>query len=453
MRKTFLTILLITFSVLTVLSQNITGTWNGTLDFGMKKLRIVFHIEKQNGGYISTLDSPDQSKFGMPATTTTLTKKILKINILQLMATFEGKVKKNSIEGTFTQMGQTFNLVLTRGNVEIKRPQTPKPPFPYKSEDVYFENKEDGIILAGTFTYPRLGNNFPAVILITGSGAQNRDEEILNHRPFAVIADFLTQNGIAVFRYDDRGTGASTGTYYDADIQDFTTDALSALSYVKNRHEVNNQKIGLIGHSEGASIAFMIAAQNNDLAYIISMAGVAIKGDSLMKHQRFLISKAMDISDKEIEETEELVKIIHATIDKHTADSVFNFADKFVDEIIPTKSQKNSSVRETYKKHLQMLASPEIQSFILYDPTEDLQKINCSVLAINGDKDLQVPADINLPIIEKLLKNKVTIKKYPNLNHLFQHTETGLLSEYGTIEETISPEVLKDIYNWIINLK
>ncbi len=449
MNKIFITIITALLIQTNTFSQNITGTWNGTLDYGPSTLRIVFHIEEKDGIYSTLLDSPDQGAKDIPTTNTVLKSKKLTINITKLFAAFEGKVKKNSIEGTFTQMGNTFPLVLTRGNIDMKRPQDPQPPYPYYSEDISFENKQADITLAGTFTYPKEGTNFPVAVLISGSGGQNRDEEVFNHRPFAVLADYLTRNGIAVLRYDDRGVGESKGVYHTSTIQDFSTDALAAVSYLKTRNEINSEKIGLIGHSEGGSIAIISATNNNDIRFIVSMAGVAIKGDSLMKLQRYAIAKASHISDKDIAKNEELVIQMHTLIEKHSADSVFNFPDKFIDEIIPEKTKNNTDVRNWYKSELVFGASPEMQSILKYDPTKDLQKIKCSVLAINGEKDLQVPADVNLQSFERWLPGKVTTKKYPELNHLFQHIKTGLISEYGTIAETISPEVLEDISNWI----
>ena len=440
---------IVLFFCLTAFSQDITGSWNGVLDYGTGTLRLVFNIEEKDGIYSSTLDSPDQGIKGGKTTNTILKKKTLTINIARLFAAFEGKVKKNSIEGTFTQYGTSFPLVLKRGGIEINRPQEPKPPYPYHVEDVYFENTQANITLAGTFTCPKEGSNFPVAVLITGSGGQNRNEEIFNHRPFLVLADYLTRQGIAVLRYDDRGIGESKGVYATASIQDFATDALAAVSYLKTRPEINPTQIGLIGHSEGGSISFIASADNKDIAFIVSMAGVSIKGDSLMELQRYAISKVANVSDKDIAKSEKLVMQMVAVIEKYSADSVFNYPDMFVDEIIPTDMKKNTVARNAYKNELVKLACPEIYSLMSYNPAEDLQKIQCPILAVNGEKDIQVPADVNLQNFEKWLPGKVTTKKYPELNHLFQHCQTGMIDEYSKIEETISEEVLSDIAKWI----
>ena len=448
MKRIFLIGIGLLFCSLTF-SQDITGSWNGTLDLGASTLRIVFHIEEKDGVYTTTMDSPDQGARGIKTTNTTLKKKNLTVNIARLMATFEGKVKKNSIEGTFTQRGTSFPLVLTRGTIDPTRPQDPKPPYPYNSEDVYFENKQADIALAGTFTYPKEGNNFPVAVLITGSGRQNRDEELMNHRPFLVLADYLTRQGIAVLRYDDRGVGESKGVYHTATIQDFATDALAAVAYLKTRQEINPRQIGLIGHSEGGSISFIASADNQDIAFIVSMAGVAIKGDSLMKLQRNAMLPKMGSSKKDIEKNEELIRLVETLIEKHSADSVYNYPDMFVEDIIPANMKKDKAARNSYKGALLSLASPEIYSFNVYDPIEDFQRIQCPVFAINGEKDLQVSADANLQSFERWLPGKVTTKRYPGLNHLFQHAQTGLVDEYSRIEETISEEVLEDIVRWI----
>ncbi|MDR0605662.1 MAG: alpha/beta hydrolase [Bacteroidales bacterium] len=449
MRSILFIIILATCTISTIFSQEIVGAWNGILNTGTVTLPVVFHIEETENGYLTLMDSPNQGTKGVITTSTVLKKNILIINITKYFAIFKGKVKKNTIKGTFTQMGVSYDLILTRGEIIYRRPQDPQPPYPYISEEVQFENKSADITLAGTYTYPATGNNFPVAILISGSGAQNRDEEIFNHRPFHVLADYLSRYGIGVLRYDDRGTGASQGVYHTATLEDFTSDVAAALSYLHSRKEINPQKTGLIGHSEGASIAFMLAGKDTALAFIVSMAGATIKGDSLMKLQRYFISKAMNISDKNIMENEQLVETMNVLIQQHTADSVYNYPELFVDEIIPSKVKNNASTRNAYKNELIKLASPNMQSFLRYNPTEDLQKIKCPVLAINGEKDLQVPAAINLDNFGKCITSYLTVKEYSYLNHLFQRANTGLVSEYGMIEETIAPDVIRDIASWI----
>jgi pimeloyl-ACP methyl ester carboxylesterase len=447
--KKIILVIIAWFFGLEMFSQSITGSWNGVLDYGTGNMRLVFHIAEKDGVYITTWDSPDEGVKNLKTTNTILKNKTLTINIARIFAVFKGKVKKHSIEGTFTQNGKTFPLILTRGTVEINRPQDPQPPYPYHSEEVYFENEQAGIRLAGTFTRPKEGNKFPCAILLSGSGAQNRDEEIYNHRPFLVLADYLTRAGIAVLRYDDRGVGQSQGVYQTASIHDFSIDALAAVTYLKTRKDIDTNQIGFIGHSEGGSIAIIASAENKDIAFVVSMAGVAIKGDSLLALQRHALAKASGASDEDIAKNEALVKQMYALVEKHTADSVFRFPEKFVDEIIPKAMKKTPTARVFYKNQLAVLASPEIYSISLYDPKADLQKILCPVFAVNGEKDLQVLPDVNLENFEKWLSDKVVTKKYPDLNHLFQHAHTGLTDEYAKTEETLSEDVLADITKWI----
>jgi len=414
MKRTFILTLGLLLTV-SAFSQDIAGAWYGVLNVGTK-IPLVINISKKDGGYSATLDSPAQGAKGIPVSAVSFENEKLTFSVAIAGIEYEGVRRNDSITGTFKQNGLSLPLSLSRTPTTEEslappaRLQDPKPPFPYRSEDVKFENKAAGITLAGTLTLPQEGKKFPVAVLVTGSGPQNRNEELLGHKPFFVLSDYLTRNGIAVLRFDDRGVGESIGKFETATLDDFASDASAAVNYLKTRKEINPKKIGVIGHSEGGTIAFMLASnKNNGLAYIVSMAGMAIPGDSLLRMQRYLLSKAMGISDENIAKNEKMVEDITA----------------------------------------KQMATPEIKSIINCNPAAALTKIKCPVLALNGEKDLQVPADINLDRIKALVKDKVTAKKYPNLNHLFQHCATGLPTEYGNIEETMSPEVLNDIATWI----
>ena len=295
-----------------VFSQDITGQWNGVLKVQGIQLRLVFNISRTDSGYVSTMDSPDQGAKGIPTSTTSFKDSVVKITLDKLHIDFEGKLgQDNHIVGTFKQNGMSFPLNLSREFVEkeeILRPQEPKKPYPYYVEDVTFENKKAGISLAGTLTMPEKEGVFPAVVLISGSGAQNRDEEILGHKPFLVIADFLTRNGIAVLRYDDRGTASSTGDFKSATSADFATDVESAVTYLSTRKEINKKKIGLIGHSEGGIIAPMVAASSKKVDFIVLLAGTGIRGDQLLLLQQRLIGKASGINDADLNKNESINK-------------------------------------------------------------------------------------------------------------------------------------------------
>ncbi len=361
-------------------------------------------------------------------------------------------LQEELLSGTFVQGSISIPLELKRGETtEVKRPQNPLAPYQYHSEDVKFENKKAGITLAGTLTYPKVGNNFSAVVLVTGSGPQNRNEELLGHSPFLVLSDYLTNNGIAVLRYDDRGVAESGGVYAKATLEDFAEDALAAVAYLKTRKEINTAKIGMIGHSEGGIIAFMLAAKegNSNLAFIVSMAGSTVRGDTLMKAQRYAIGKALGTPEEAIDQNEKLIEKVNAIIANHSNEYITTNINALIEEVLADIPDKGEAVQKSIKQLFAQMQAPEILSILAYNPSDDLPKITCPVLALNGEKDLQVPADMNLYRVEALVKSDVTVKKYPNLNHLFQHCSTGLPTEYSDIEETISPEVLNDIVSWI----
>lgn len=339
---------------------------------------------------------------------------------------------------------------------KLNRPQTPVAPYPYQSENVTFENTTDGVTLAGTFTYPKGAGNLPAVVLISGSGPNDRDCDFLEHKPLLVIADFLTKNGIAVLRYDKRGIGQSTGDYATATSVDFARDVEFAVTYLKSRNEINKDKIGLIGHSEGGIIAPMVAEKSKDVRFIISMAGPTIKGDKLLLLQDRLISQSLGESESDI-----------ALADKINAQSYAIANDSISMENI--KENLRAHIKNTYKDN-PSLGKPETMSedefidreikfytdnwtqfYIRYNPERALEKLNIPFLALFGGKDLQVPPMENAQILERLAKDKknfqVTI--IPNLNHLFQECETGSPREYKKIEQTVSPIALNKIANWI----
>ena len=302
---------------------------------------------------------------------------------------------------------------------------------------------------------PEKGSKFPAVVLVTGSGAQNRDEEIMGHKPFLVIADYLTRNGIAVLRCDDRGTAASQGDYASATNEDFAKATEAALNYLRSRKEINTRKIGIIGHSCGGTIAFDIAAKDPNISFIISLAGAAVRGDSLMLKQVELISKSQGMPDPVWQTMKPSVRHRYSLL-QQTAKSSDEIRKEVYADVTRTMSAeqlKNLNTVQQLSAQINSMTSPWYLHFMRYDPTASLKKIKCPVLALNGEKDIQVDADMNLTAIKQHISengNKnVTIKAYPKLNHLFQTCEKGTLAEYGQLEETINPEVLKDMTEWI----
>lgn len=439
-----------------VSAQDIIGSWKGKLSLpNGEQLTIVFHISQESNVYKATLDSPDQGTKGIPTESTTFANSVLTIKIPVINASYQGNLKEDGkLHGTFTQ-GILMPLVLEKGEViKPKRRQEPQPPFAYKAEEVTFRNEEAGITLAGTLTLPQTGSHFPAVVLITGSGAQNRDEELMGHKPFLVLADYLTRQGIAVLRFDDRGTAKSGGNFQTSTSIDFATDVAAALRYLKSRKEVNPKKTGLLGHSEGGSIAFMQAAKNKDIAFIVSLAGPGVKGDSLMLKQAEDICKSQGMTESGWQTTAPTFRKQYALISQSNDTEQLNKAlyDNLI-KAVPAGMSLDETVQKGMKSQIEIMTAPWYIQFVKYDPTHDLQQITCPVLALNGERDIQVDAAVNLQAIETQIKGngnkRVTTKVYPGLNHLFQHCHQCTLTEYGQLEETISPEVLKDIAEWI----
>jgi len=341
----------------------------------------------------------------------------------------------------------------------LLRPQEPQPPYPYRSEDVAFENKAAGVTLAGTLTMPETGKKFTAVILISGSGPQDRNSEVFEHKPFLVIADYLARRGIAVLRFDDRGTAQSTGDFRTATTADFATDVESAVAYLKTRKEINPRKIGLMGLSEGGIIAPMVAARSKkDVAFIVMLAGPGLRGDLTLLQQHELLGRASGMAEDKIARGRQLnTKIYGIIVNAKEAVTLPEMTDLMTSQ----KSELSEfmpggmSADDFIKMSAMQMTSPWMQYFLRYDPAPALERVKCPVLAVNGSKDLQIAAKENLAAISAALKRggnrKATVKEYPGLNHLFQECATGLPSEYGVIEQTFSPDVLKDIATWLLN--
>jgi uncharacterized protein len=460
--KTFLILLFSLLASISLSAQDNTGQWNGVLKVQGTQLRLVFNVTKIDNVISSTMDSPDQGAKGIPTTTTSFENSILKITIASAKIEYEGKLgQDNVIVGTFNQGGQSFPMNLSKEKIEkekLIRPQEPIKPYSYYSEDLTFENKKAGISLAGTLTLPKNEGVFPVVILISGSGPQNRDEELLGHKPFLVLSDYLTKNGIAVLRYDDRGTGLSKGDFKTATSADFATDVESAITYLKTRKEINKKKIGLIGHSEGGLIAPMVASKSKDVSFIILLAGTGIQGGKILLLQQKLIGKALGISEEDLQKSELTNKKVFDIVNKSTTIQELDLnLTKFMKQELKdnpsTEKPAEMSDDDFVDLQVKQIATPWMQYFIKYNPALALEKVKCPVLAINGEKDLQVPPKENLEAIKNALikggNKRVTIKEFPNLNHLFQECKTGSPDEYATIEQTFSPTVLTEILNWL----
>ena len=457
-----ISILLITFLIsITATAQDITGKWNGALKVQGTQLRLVFNVTKSENGLTSTMDSPDQGANGIPVTKTTFENSKIKFEVANARIEYDGELNGDEITGTFKQGGQVFPMNLSRKAIEkevVKRPQEPSKPYSYYSEDVTFQNPKANISLAGTLTLPEKEGVFPVVVLITGSGPQNRDEELVGHKPFLVISDYLTKNGIAVLRYDDRGVGQSKGDFKTATSADFATDVESAITYLKTRKEINKKQIGLVGHSEGGLIAPMVASKSKDVSFIVLLAGTGIQGDKLLLLQQELIARANGATEADIKKSVESNAKLFEMIVKSTDNQKLKIdLTSKINEIIKndnTAEIPNGMTKEQYiALQVDQITSPWMEYFMKYNPVQALEKVKCAVLAVNGEKDLQVPPKENLTAIKNALtkggnKNVTTIE-FPNLNHLFQECKTGSPNEYASIEQTFSPRALAEITQWI----
>lgn len=434
------------FICMSAVAQNYNGTWNGVLNIQGSKLRLVFNITQAADSISATMDSPDQGGKGMPVTKITVAEdSTLKIEIPRIQLMYTGKITpEDEIKGLFQQGFLVVPMKLSRDEARYeaaKRPQNPLKPYPYKEEEVTVYNKRDSVKLAGTLTLPSGGGKSPAVVLITGSGTQNRDEEIMEHKPFLVWADHLTRNGIAVLRMDDRGCGGSTGNPSTSTSLDFARDISSAVEYLRTRPEIDPRKIGLIGHSEGGLIAPIVAADDKKMAFIVMLAGPGIPGDSILLLQARLIGEASGMSSEQLTTARNINREVYRLAKEGASEQQLT---DFMMAAVP------GNTLESAKKDTRTITSPWFRTFLAYDPAPTLSKVRCAVLAVNGTKDLQVPYRENLDAIAAALKSNCTTHAFDNLNHLFQNCTTGAPNEYATIEETVSPTVLQYVTQWII---
>lgn len=433
-------------------ASDIDGDWLGTLDTGMGRLRLALHITNTDQGLTATMDSLDQGANGMPVTTMIRNGASLKFDMKAINGAYDGTISADlaSFSGTWTQLGKSWPLTFTKvknaAELERKRPQNPVRPYPYKEMEVTYKNPKANIDLAATLTVPEGKGPFPAVLLMAGSGPHDRDEALMGHKPFLVLADYLTRKGIVVLRADKRGVGKSTGNYSQAVMADFASDADAGVNYLKTRPEVDPKHIGLVGHSEGGLEAPMVAIHNSDVAFVVMMAGPGVSGDQILTAQQKLIEASVGKSSAEIEK------------DAVTQRQIFAILAKDEDESAREKELRAAlagSVPEAQiGMQIKVLNSPWFRDFVKYDPGPTLTKLVCPVLAINGEKDLQVPPDQNLPAIRKALESagnkNFEVVEMPGLNHLFQEAKTGAIAEYSEIEETMSPVVMEKISSWIL---
>ena len=445
------------------------GNWLGTLDVGAAQLRLRFVVTEGEGGLAVAVFSLDQGNAQIPNPGIAVSGATVTVSMSALGASYEGTLSADDgkITGILTQTGTSYPLVLERVSeeeAEMRRPQDPVEPYPYLAEDVTYPNPDGGHTMAGTFTRPTEGGPFPAVILISGSGPQNRNEELMGHRPFLVLADHLTRQGIAVLRYDDRGVGESTGRFATATTPDFASDALAAVAYLKTRDDVNPATIGLAGHSEGGVVAPIAAAESDDVSFIVLMAGTGVNGERILYAQAALILRAGGATEEAIASNrarqERIFGVLKSEPDRERAGREI---EAIIRASLETASDEelalagiadSASADAVIAAQVQQVNTPWFRYFLTYEPAEMIEQVTVPVLAINGEKDLQVPWEENLSEMEAALQRggntRYEIRAFPGLNHLFQHAETGAPSEYQAIEETWSVEVMEVIAGWIL---
>jgi pimeloyl-ACP methyl ester carboxylesterase len=416
---------------------SLAGAWLGALQASPTKwLRSGFYIQvRPDGSFFGTFASLDQSATSRALSRISLDSGRVTMEVSTIAGRYDGTLNADGsqIQGRWTQSGASAALVLNR----IK-PQEPQRPYPYVEEEVTYQNATEAATLAGTLTLPFARGVFPAVILITGSGQSDRDESAFGHRPFLVLADYLTRRGIAVLRVDDRGVGGSTGEVLQATSEDFARDVQAGVEYLKTRRVVDPRRIGLIGHSEGGIIAPLAAVDSNDVAFIVLMAGPGVTGDLVTEGQVASDLKAggagQAVIDATIQQQRRVMEIVKTETD-------------------PNLAQKKLRDLGVAEAQILTLTCPWYRFFVTHDPQETLRKVKCPVLALNGDLDTQVLARVNLPAIEQALREggnpDLTVQELPRLNHFFQTAQTGNTNEYAFLEETMSPVALETIAAWI----
>ncbi len=447
-----------------VVPKPLVGIWEGKLAIGGAGLRIGLRVEtRPNGATVVGFASPDQGANFLPINAINLDGSKVRAESKGISANYVGTLNadRTEISGTWTQGKVVLPLVLKKTDriTAPNRPQTPKPPYPYQSVDVTYANTSAKIMLAGTLTMPKGKGPFPAVVMITGSGSQDRDETLFGHKPFLVIADALTRRGVAVLRVDDRGVGGSTGNPATATSEDYAGDVLAGLAYLKTRANIDQKALGLVGHSEGGLIAPIVAAKSGDVAFIVLLAGTGLDGRAILKSQNRYAFKAAGMSGPFLDRVDQTLDTLYdAVLTEKDAKAAFAKLQGLTEPFKSMTESEQTAAKVFTGKSLAAIVEqvnmPWYRLFLTYDPKANLAKVRCPVLAINGGMDMQVDAKTHLAAIAEALKaggnTRVRVEELPGLNHLFQKSKTGSPAEYATIEETIDPTVLTLIGDWIV---
>jgi pimeloyl-ACP methyl ester carboxylesterase len=465
--KIFIAVLLLATLNAKAQTKDVSGIWEGKLNVGVE-LRLVFHFNKNNDGtYTGTMDSPDQNAKGIACSKVTVTADSVIAEIKMINGAYKAAIANDStLSGKWVQGTGSFPLIIKHVEKasEIKpKPQTPQPPFNYNSEDVEYNNADSSIHFGATFTYPKTGGPFVTAILITGSGQQDRDETILGHKPFAVIADYLTKNGYAVLRIDDRGMGKTSAVNIkNATSADFAKDVEAGLAYINSRKEVDKNKIGLIGHSEGGLIADIIASRNKNIDFVIMLAGPGTKGDVLLADQTHEILMSGGVSKVAVDAYKTAYEnILQNALQMDTAAAItasLNYFKEWKQKTDPKLLKElaidnDTTANEMIRQMTVQFSMPWFKYFLQTNPTDYIKQFKCKVLALNGSKDIQVLPQQNLTAIksalEKSKSKKFEVHELPGLNHLFQHCNVCTIQEYAQLDETFAPEALDIIAKWL----
>ncbi|RPG34966.1 MAG: alpha/beta fold hydrolase [Muricauda sp. TMED12] len=461
--KNILSVLTLLFLSIGIHAQDISGRWNGTVQISEdKSIEFVFNISTDENGHKTIIDIPSQRVAGLKPQNTSFKDGVLFIDGANLGITYEGTFYENAqqFKGNFTEGANTLPLNLKQGElksvVKNNRPQEPVKPYPYNEEEVVFENSEANVSLSGTLTLPRKNKKSPVVILISGSGPQDRDETVANHKPFWILADYLTRQGIAVLRFDDRGVGKSTGNFSEATTADFSTDVLSAVAFLKTRPDIDSNNMGLIGHSEGGIIAPLAANQTKDVSFILLLASTGIPGSEISLMQSISM-RPFPVPNEAAYEQAIRKAIAIAASNKELSvikSELLEHYNATITPILKPLVGDDEKVSQIINGLIETRTTPWVRYFYNYNPADEIEKLDIPVLSLNGTNDTQVVAEINQKGIKDALirgKNKdFKVLKLEGLNHFFQESETGKMEEYSTIEQTFSPIALKEISNWIL---
>jgi pimeloyl-ACP methyl ester carboxylesterase len=435
----------------------VEGLWQSALEAHGMRLRLQLHVSHDTEDQlVGALDSLDQQVSGLPAIKVQLKEAAFHFEIPSVAGVFEGTLNpaKNKLSGNWSQTGAEEKLEFVRSDqpLELRRPQNPAKPYPYHEEEISFSNATAGVSLAGTLTLPKGAGPFPAALLIAGSGPHDRDEALASHRPFLVLADHLTRKGIAVLRYDKRGIAKSTGSVDKATTLDLAADAQAAIAYLKTRKEIDPAKIALVGHSEGAMIAPLLASQSKDVTWVVLLAAPATIGEDTLLHQSELIGRAGGLTDEQLEAS---LDFDHAAYDLVRAEKDTAALNQKLNALVKGSGLDAAMPPAVLEPQLRMMESPWFRFFLDYDPLPNLKALHVPVLALYGQKDLQVPVKPNLALLKQALQdggNKdADVRELPELNHLFQHAYSGTPTEYAAIEETFSPDALQIISGWLLH--